>query len=121
MDKFSSGGYTYFKLHIPCPVCRELGRNTPQSNWIHPTKNCGAEIYIGDDANYFCKKCNHKSHIKGWKYECPTHSKPDTSDDYYVGIGSSAAIGEVAGCAGMMVSAVGNQWLIKLIENLGDY
>ena len=118
MDKFSNGGNTYFTLHIQCPVCRELGRNTPQSNWIHATNNCGAEIYIGDDANYFCKKCNHKSHIKEWKYKCPSHSN---SDDDYVGVGSSATIAEVVACAGMMVSAVGNQWLIKCLENLGDW
>ena len=122
MDKFSSGGYTYFKLHIPCPVCRERGINTPQSNWKHATNNCEGEIYIGDDANYFCKKCNHKSHIiKGWrKYKCPMHS---TSDDYYIFSNAYYVDGppEIIACLCMMVSAVGNHWLIKCLENLGDW
>ncbi|GIM59639.1 hypothetical protein [Capnocytophaga canimorsus] len=118
LPSFSSGGYTYFKLKIACPVCRERGITTPQTFWVHAYNNCGGEIYIGDNACYYCKKCNHYEHIRTWKYKCPQHS---TSDDDYVGLGSVAAIAEVVSCAGMMVSATGQQWLIKCLENLGDW
>lgn len=118
LQSFGEDGYTYFELHIACPVCRERGITTPQTGWVHANNNCGGTIYVGENAYYCCVKCRHTAHVKEWKYKCPSHS---TSDDEYIGVGSSAVIAEVISCAGQMVSEVGQKWLIKFLENLGDW
>ena len=117
LKSFESEGYSYFELHIACPVCRERGITTPQTGWIDAHNNCGGIIYVGENA-YYCCEYGHTAHIRECKYKCPSHS---TSDDEYIGVGSSAAITEVMSCAGQMVSEVGQKWLVKFLENLGDW
>ena len=106
-----------FELYVTCPVCRERGITTPQTGWIDAHNNCGGIIYVGENA-YYCCEYGHTAHIRECKYKCPSHS---TSDDEYIGVGSSAAITEVMSCAGQMVSEVGQKWLVKFLENLGDW
>ena len=118
LQSFEANGYIYFELHIACPVCRERGITTPQTGWVHANDNCGGIIYVGENAYYCCVKCRHTAHVKEWKYKCPSHS---TSDDEYIGVGSSAVIAEVISGAGQMVSEVGQKWLIKFLENLEDW
>jgi hypothetical protein len=118
MSKINKNGVTYFTLHIACPVCREKGITTPQTNWIHAYNNCGGLIYVGENAYYYCDDCGHTEFVQHWKYKCPSHA---TSDDDYVGVGTSAAIAEVVACAGMMVNEAGQQWLIKFMQNLGEW
>jgi hypothetical protein len=119
LQSFEKDGYTYFELYVTCPVCREKGIVTPQTQWLHKDNDCGGAIYIGDNACYYCDKCEHTGKLKSVKMECPTHS---TSDGYYISLDNSTlSIAEVISCVGQMVSEVGQKWLIKFLENLGDW
>ena len=109
LQSFEKDGYTYFELYVTCPVCREKGIVTPQTQWLHKDNECGGTIYIGDNACYYCDKCEHI---------CPTHS---TSDGYYISLdGSTLRIAEIISCAGQMLSEVGQKWLMKFLGNLED-
>lgn len=115
IDKFQENGVSYFKLCIACPVCNQEGRNTERAFWKH--YNCEGDIYVGDNAFYKCKKCGRSSHVREWGYNCPQHSN---SPEEFVKAGS-AAIASVMSCAGQMVSACGQQWLLKFMCNLGEW
>ncbi len=115
MSKFSSGGYTYFQLHISCPVCHDRGLNTPQSGWVH--NGCGGAIYIGDDAHYQCKSCNYNKHVKEWKYGCPSHS----GDSIEYVKASSQGLAQAVSTAGQMVNATGIAWLQAFLGNMGEF
>ncbi|KOR37980.1 hypothetical protein AM228_04140 [Planktothricoides sp. SR001] len=103
---------TYYDLKIRCPACIADGESGGAvSQWYH--NNCGGKIQIGDDANYKCIKCNYSSHIKNWRYAHEgyhTDYRPTTSAHFANAIST----------AGQVASVAGKQWLITLLENLGD-
>ncbi|MDR2406549.1 MAG: hypothetical protein LBE13_00325, partial [Bacteroidales bacterium] len=73
---------------------------------------------VGENAYYYCEACSHTEFVKEWRYKCPSHA---TSDNEYVGVGTIATIAEIISCSGQMASAVGQQWLIKFMQNLGEW
>lgn len=108
--------YTYFELHMNCPVCTSNGVFTPQSFWTH--HSCGGTIYLGENAFYKCESCNSMNHVKTWKYGCPTHG----SETGYEFIGVTA--GELAASiavAGMIVNQAGVAWLQAFLSNMGEF
>lgn len=77
IEHFSQSGIEYFQLFIPCPSCIEKGKPTQPSYWTH--SECGGDLYVGENAFYYCKKCGHTRPVMLWKYSCPNH--PD--GEYY--------------------------------------
>lgn len=116
MENFKSRGATYFKLRISCPVCHDQGKNTKQTFWVH-AGGCGGALFVGDDANYQCQKCDHYNHVKEWAYGCPEHS----GDNIEYLKASSQGLAQAVSTAGQMVTATGNKWLIKFLENMGEF
>lgn len=116
LQKKQVGNYTFFELHISCPVCHDKGLNTPQSFWTH--HECGGGIYVGDNAHYLCSKCNQQSHVKDWKYGCPSHSS-GVSYEYLSA--SSVGLAAAISTAGQMVSETGVAWLQSFLSNMGEF
>jgi hypothetical protein len=116
LNKIQENGYTYFQLYISCPVCLEKGKHMPITYWQH-AEGCNGDIYIGDDANYKCKKCGKKGHVKNWKYNCPGHSN---SPDEFVGASCQALASAIA-TAGQLTTAAGVAWLQKFLANMGEW
>ena len=87
---FDKDGVNYFQLYIKCPVCLEkFGQMEALEPiyWTHDYKingtACGGDIYVGDNAYYYCKKCGHTSHVVNWAYKCPKHSGDNDESDNY--------------------------------------
>lgn len=115
LEKMTEGSYVYFKLRISCPVCVDQGKNTPQRFWSHV--NCGGSMFVGEDANFKCNKCNEKRHVKEWRFNCPTHS----GNDQEFLKASSQGFAQSISTAGQMVSETGHRWLIEFLKNLGEF
>ena len=98
IDSFKKDGATYYQLYIKCPICNERGINVPPSYWLHDVDD--GDIYIGDNAFYYCKECGYTEHLMKWKYRCSTHS---SSDDDYVELTDVAAYADVLSAAGQLV------------------
>lgn len=73
MNRFSKDGVEYFQLVIPCPSCLENGKPTQTMTWTH--SECGGDMYVGENAFYYCKKCGHTAPVVLWAYSCPTHGE----------------------------------------------
>ena len=56
---------------MPCPACLNQNRVTPVEYWSHYED--GGSIYIGSDGFLICSKCGRRSHIRYWRFLCPTH------------------------------------------------
>lgn len=110
------GRNTFFELHVSCPVCHEREIFTSRSFWSH--HNCGGTLFLGDNAYYLCNKCNKQSHVKDWKYGCPTHS---STDEIEFISSSSAGVAAVLCTAGMMVNEAGLTWLQTFLRNMGEF
>ena len=115
IDSFSQGGNTYFRVYISCPVCLDLGKNTPQSYWVHADSNCGGDLYMGENAYYLCKKCGISKHVMNWSYGCPNHSSGDTYE--YIKA-TRQGLAQAVSTAGQMVSATGIAWLTSFLQNM---
>ena len=115
---FASDSVIYHKLYIACPVCRERGKS-PYVLWRHGDDYCGGNIYIGDNAYVLCAKCNKSVSLKNLKFNCSLCSGSETDNISFVENQNSMAM--TVAIPGMMVSAVGTRWLIKCLENLGEW
>ena len=115
LNKFDKNGTSYFELFISCPVCIDRGNMTPQSYWSHHDRGCNGDIYMGENAFYYCKKCNAASHVMKWKYGCPNHS---SGAEYEFLEASAVALAQAVSTAGQMVSATGIQWLQNFLKNM---
>lgn len=71
MNRFSKDGVEYFQLVIPCPSCLEKGLPTQTMAWTHA--KCGGDMYVGENAFYYCKTCGHTAPVLLWAYSCPNH------------------------------------------------
>lgn len=122
---FDKDGVTYFRLYIKCPVCLERGIGELDALepilWSHDFKingtPCDGDMYVGDNAYYYCKKCGYTSHVVNWAYKCPRHSK---DNDEYV----SSDLKYVASCltvaAQITLGPKGVRWLRKFTIALDD-
>lgn len=113
IDSFKKNGVSYYQLFIKCPICNERGVNVSPSYWTHATDD--GDIYIGENAYYYCKDCGHTEHLMKWKYRCSTHSQ---SDDDYVELTDKTVYADVVSAAGQLVRTAGIPWLQELLKNL---
>lgn len=72
-DRIVLHGVTYWRLYTKCPVCFNNARDVPSSFWYH--KQCGGDIYIGNNAKLYCEKCGWSIHVAKAKFNCPIHCK----------------------------------------------
>lgn len=59
-------GVTYVRLFMSCPVCGEV-----KNYWQHA--DCGGDIYIGDNATFYCGNCHETIPCVFANFECPNH------------------------------------------------
>jgi len=105
---------TYHNLVIRCPACLTDNKEPgPASQWFHGKKGCNGKMQIGDDAQLKCTACGEAFHLKVARYACQLHAtdfRATTPPQFATAISTA---GEVTGIAG-------RQWLIRLLENMGD-
>lgn len=69
--EFEMGGTKYYRLLMRCPVCVERDWPTVLDYWQHA--DCGGNIYLGDDATFYCSKCHETIPCLLAHYHCPNH------------------------------------------------
>lgn len=107
---------TYYDLIIRCPACLAAGEEPgPASQWFHAKSGCNGKIQIGDDAQMKCAnpKCGDTFHVKVARY---AHEGYHT--DYRAT--TPAHFASAISTAGQVTGVAGKQWLIRLLENMGD-
>ena len=72
LKKIEKDGVIYWEGYFACPVCFEGGRNDVPVYWKH--YECGGQIYIGDNAKFYCEKCETNYSAFRWEFICPCHS-----------------------------------------------
>ncbi|MBW6438263.1 hypothetical protein KZ829_31505 [Actinoplanes hulinensis] len=103
----------YFDLVIRCPACIADGRDGGLPGyWYH--HQCGGGLQIGDDANYQCKSCFQRHHVRNWRYACQQHESDFRAT-------TSAHLANAVSTAGQLTSVAGRRWLMTFLENLGDW
>jgi hypothetical protein len=102
----------YYNLRMRCPACIAEGKpGGTIRQWYHA--NCGGRLKVGDNAFYKCSRCGHASHVKNWRYRCNGHG------DYRRT--SSAHLANAISTAGQLTNMAGRHWLMKFLDNLGDW
>lgn len=88
----------------------------PQSYWQH--KDCGGQLYIGDNANLYCVRCQAEKHIAYWENGC-THTN-DTGLDGVVTLLDNPVLplASVISVFGQMTTTTGVSWLQRSLKNL---
>ena len=105
---------TYYDLIIRCPACLAKGVEPgPASQWFHAKSGCNGKMQIGDDAQMKCVKCGEAFHINVTRYACEAHQT-----DFRAA--TPAHFASAISTAGQVTSIAGRQWLIKLLENMGE-
>lgn len=114
LKKFTENGVTYFEVYMCCPVCNSRGVFTNQSYWLH--HRCGGILHLGENAYYKCTRCGGFSHVKGWRYSCPTHSGDQQE---FIGV-TAAEFAATIAVAGQLTNQAGIAWLQEFLRNLGE-
>lgn len=105
---------TYYDLKIRCPACLANGEEPgPASQWYHGKSGCDGKIQIGDDAQMKCASCGESFHIKVARYACAKHQTDFRST-------TPGHFATAISTAGQVTSVAGRQWLIRLLENMGE-
>ncbi|MDJ1170071.1 hypothetical protein PMG71_11590 [Roseofilum sp. BLCC_M154] len=105
---------TYYDLIIRCPACLADNKEPgPASQWYHGKPGCNGKIQIGDDAQMKCASCGEAFHLKVARY-----AHEGYHSDYRAT--TPAHFASAISTAGQVTSIAGRQWLIKLLENMGE-
>lgn len=103
---------TYFDLIIRCPACLADNKSPgPASQWFH--NGCGGKMQIGDDAQLKCEKCGEAFHVQIARYACKAHATDFRAT-------TPAHFASAISTAGQITGVAGRQWLIRMLENMGD-
>lgn len=114
IDEFVHDGVHYCHFLSRCPVDCSQAPHVIPSFWKHD--KCGGDIYIGDDATFYCKSCGMKFHISHARFECPEHSQVE---DYTISFSSKVLWHDVIGAMdGKMIYCLGIQFLTSLLKTL---
>lgn len=120
---FCNDGADYFQLHIGCPVCIEHRIPTSPTNWTHGMadngKECGGDMYIGDNGYYYCERCGDKELIANWAYKCPNPIHGQNGMNEYLSVTDGKFLANALIVAGQITADAGGlQWLNKLTAAL---
>jgi len=106
------------KLKMGCPACVAQGDEAgPATMWVHAS--CGGKMKISDLAELKCTSCDTQSHIQNWRWGCPKHGDP-TKQDYYRPTNASAIAAQIS-VAAAITPTMGKKWLMKFLDNLGEW
>ena len=119
LESYKAHEATYFRLQISCPVCLDQGKHTPKVYWVHAGDS--GPIFIGDNAHYHCMKCDHHSHVKEWRHGCATHGGELKCGEMEYAKDSSQGLPQAVSVGGQLVTTTGSQWLIRFLENVGEF
>lgn len=113
LDSFEKDGVTYFRLYISCPVDFDRGK-AMREYWSHYNNNCDGDIYVGENAFYYCKKCKVTQHVYKWRYHSPWHSSVERCKLESV----SVSVAQAVSTMGQMVKQTGLAWLREFLVNM---
>ena len=105
----------YYDLIIRDPVCLSKGSESPSParQWFHAKSGCNGKMQIGDDAQLKCVACDESFHIRNARYDSDSYTIDFCLESLYLPSIDVQTAGQITGVAGM-------QWLIRLLENMGD-
>lgn len=69
INSLKKGETHYYQLYCKCPKCCENGSNVPPLFWEH--EGCGGDIYIGENACFYCNLCEKEVNLTNVTYKCP--------------------------------------------------
>ena len=115
IDRLIKDGTPYYELYCKCPNCVEVGKDVPPSLWHH--EHCDGEIYVGENAHLYCRKCGRERHIMYSAFKCPDCCKVE---DEVVDLDDSLELPYTQNniILGQVVDKVGIRWLINFLKNL---
>jgi len=111
---------SWYDLVISCPACIAQNRGRPApSHWYHA--DCGGMLKVSDEARLKCSKffCGRDAHFSNWRWGCPQHGD-STQSGYYQNTNSTSVAAEISVSASM-VSKAGKKWLMKFLDELGEW
>lgn len=112
LQYFDNDGTQYYKLYIACPICLRDRRPAEPKYWYHSAD--GGEMYIGENAYYYCKSCGHKAPIINWAYECTKCLEAGLEDA--VKLDDYRHFAEAISIAGQISTIDAIMWLNKLTD-----
>lgn len=134
LKSFQENGVTYWLLFCSCPVELERGEYSPRLSWKHLDNDCLGDVYLGDNACFKCAKCGRSSHVKNWKYICPSHANSlvalvtesnsfatSGSEGVVAAVSMSGAVGTNLDSADHIMMPSGTVWLQKFLANIGEW
>lgn len=80
--EFEMEGIKYYQLLMRCPVCVERDWPTSEEFWYHA--KCGGDIYLGDNATFYCSKCHEIIPCSLANFQCPTHGSRSEEYEYII-------------------------------------
>lgn len=112
---------TWIDLYFSCPACIAQGRNAgAPTNWYHA--NCGGQLQISETARVRCNKtflCGEDRHISSWSWGCPNHGDPNRAG-YYQKTNANSVAAQIS-VSGAMINKSGKRWMLKFLDNLGEW
>ena len=111
---FVKDGVEYYKLYIQCPICLREGRPSTRTLWSHIDDD--GEMYIGDNAYYYCEKCEYTAPIIDWGYVCNDCKK--AGHEKAVKLTNIKDFAVAIAISGMVTTDAGLEWLDKLTAAL---
>lgn len=69
LNSLKKGKTHYFQLYCKCPSCYVNGNLVPPIYWVH--EGCGGDIFIGDNACFYCNICEKEVNLTNVTYKCP--------------------------------------------------
>lgn len=114
LKSFVKDGAEYYRLYIPCPICLREGRPSARALWSHNEDD--GDMYIGDNAYYYCEKCEKTLPIIDWGYICGDCKK--AGHEKAVKLTNIKEIAVAISISGMVTSEAGLEWLERLTAAL---
>lgn len=123
LNQFQENGVTFIQVYASCPECFVEGKTTQCESWKHGDNNCFGDMYVGDNAFFKCEKCGRSSHVKNWKYLCPSHSNSIgtfMTDSNALSPTDCQGVCGAISTAGQLTLEAGVSWLEKFLENIDE-
>lgn len=125
LKHFNLDGIEYFQLYIPCPVCLEKGWPTQPTYWLHGAiingTECGGEMYVGENAFYYCKKCGRTEPVLNYGYSCPNHPKNGDNGEYIQVQNGRYILNAMTVASQICLTSTGRKFMRKFSAAFDDY